>query len=171
MANNLSQIMTFQVLPPDLEEVSPECKKHATKIKEMRQQCKEELQTLMTVTRTTEKDTGNQVKIIDKTLMGMEIVDKYQNQLEALIGIDELAYAYDHSVHLATAEAAMIKQFGDSSCNQEFDRGNACANCRHKGPWKMCAGCKKVYYCTYECQRRDWADHKKYCPGKGKDLV
>lgn len=28
---------------------------------------------------------------------------------------------------------------------------------------KLCAGCKKVRYCSTECQKSDWAEHKAKC--------
>lgn len=28
---------------------------------------------------------------------------------------------------------------------------------------RQCAVCKSVYYCSTECQRRDWSEHKKAC--------
>jgi len=34
---------------------------------------------------------------------------------------------------------------------------------------KACGGCKKLYYCTVQCQRLDWrSGHKEDCQGKKK---
>ncbi|KAJ3839140.1 hypothetical protein F5878DRAFT_680019 [Lentinula raphanica] len=37
-----------------------------------------------------------------------------------------------------------------------------CLCCRKKGKFE-CGGCRKVRYCSQECQRKDWAAHKKKC--------
>lgn len=36
------------------------------------------------------------------------------------------------------------------------------------GEWKVCGGCKKGWYCSVECQKRDWQQggHKKFCREK-----
>lgn len=40
-------------------------------------------------------------------------------------------------------------------------------NCDHCGKrgrqFKRCARCKVVHYCSLECQRANWKEHKKYC--------
>ena len=28
---------------------------------------------------------------------------------------------------------------------------------------ERCSGCKLVYYCSRECQKRDWKEHKAHC--------
>jgi hypothetical protein len=29
--------------------------------------------------------------------------------------------------------------------------------------FKVCAGCRSLRYCSLECQRKDWAEHKGLC--------
>ena len=38
-----------------------------------------------------------------------------------------------------------------------------CNTCHISGKFKKCSGCEKVYYCSKECQRQDWKEHKKTC--------
>jgi len=42
-----------------------------------------------------------------------------------------------------------------------------CETCR-KITTKPCKGCKKVYYCSIECQKKDWQRHKQDCTFKKK---
>lgn len=39
-----------------------------------------------------------------------------------------------------------------------------CEGCFEEGAWtKKCSRCKKVFYCSVECQRAHWPRHKKVC--------
>ena len=38
-----------------------------------------------------------------------------------------------------------------------------CANCKKKENLKRCGGCKKVYYCSIECQKLDRQHHRQNC--------
>jgi hypothetical protein len=38
-----------------------------------------------------------------------------------------------------------------------------CASCNKTGPWRLCSRCKKVYYCSVECQKKNWPTHKLDC--------
>lgn len=39
-----------------------------------------------------------------------------------------------------------------------------CAACRRMfKELKKCGRCKKIYYCSIECQKADWKEHKKNC--------
>jgi len=42
-----------------------------------------------------------------------------------------------------------------------------CNGCKkqetQQNQFQRCGKCKKVYYCSKECQRRDWPNHKKTC--------
>ena len=36
-------------------------------------------------------------------------------------------------------------------------------DCDNKGPTKNCSRCKLVYYCSRDCQKKDWKTHKTDC--------
>jgi len=38
-----------------------------------------------------------------------------------------------------------------------------CMKCRKNSTTQRCANCKSVYYCSRECQKKDWKSHKKHC--------
>lgn len=38
-----------------------------------------------------------------------------------------------------------------------------CANCGKTDSLKSCSSCKKTYYCSKECQKKDWKAHKSSC--------
>ena len=46
---------------------------------------------------------------------------------------------------------------------QICDEKLKCANCNMVGNFKKCSGCKKVHYCSAECQKTHWKTHKPEC--------
>lgn len=40
---------------------------------------------------------------------------------------------------------------------------NFCAKTREDNTFLCCNGCKRIYYCSPECQRKAWKQHKKIC--------
>lgn len=38
-----------------------------------------------------------------------------------------------------------------------------CLYCDNKSAGNRCAGCKHVYFCNAECQKKAWPIHKKHC--------
>ncbi len=38
-----------------------------------------------------------------------------------------------------------------------------CAVCKIHGATKKCGRCKKIRYCSKECQKKHWTEHKKTC--------
>jgi hypothetical protein len=44
-----------------------------------------------------------------------------------------------------------------------------CNYCR-KSADKHCQGCKKVAYCSVDCQSAEWKKHKKYCKKRKKGM-
>lgn len=43
---------------------------------------------------------------------------------------------------------------------------NTCAQCPKVTELKKCSRCKKVWYCSTTCQKKDWNSHKKVCKKK-----
>jgi hypothetical protein len=42
--------------------------------------------------------------------------------------------------------------------------GKRCRVChRRAAKLQACAGCKEVFYCSFDCQRQEWEDHQKIC--------
>ncbi|GAW81998.1 hypothetical protein, conserved [Plasmodium gonderi] len=52
---------------------------------------------------------------------------------------------------------------GDSSTSIQNEKPNACEHCYTEKNLKRCGKCKKVYYCSIECQRKDFVFHKRIC--------
>ena len=53
----------------------------------------------------------------------------------------------------------------ERALNKMLLKGDDCAKCGVVRSTKQCA-CKLVYYCSKECQRGDWAEHKPRCTYK-----
>ncbi|KAJ7642190.1 hypothetical protein FB45DRAFT_1126552 [Roridomyces roridus] len=60
---------------------------------------------------------------------------------------------------------------GKNCCNAHREAANApkvyaCTKCfkeMERNKLKLCGGCKLTFYCGSECQKKDWAEHKKVC--------
>ena len=81
----------------------------------------------------------------------------YLEELRDRDGMEELGSSIDD---LGIANAVQGK---DASQNDRSDP--PCNRCR-KVATKKCANCETVKYCSRECQRQDWKEHKKVC-GRG----
>lgn len=46
---------------------------------------------------------------------------------------------------------------------QSSQNQKVCAVCKKKENLKSCSRCKKVHYCSVECQKKDWNTHKQDC--------
>jgi len=53
-----------------------------------------------------------------------------------------------------------------------FVEGNSCNWCgttkSKTGTLFLCSGCKDMYYCSRDCQKQEWSDHKRECQKKKK---
>merc|ERR1712060_844000 len=44
-----------------------------------------------------------------------------------------------------------------------------CCYCQSYGARLRCAGCLKMVYCSAQCQRSHWKEHKKFCNKKAQN--
>jgi hypothetical protein len=51
----------------------------------------------------------------------------------------------------------------ESSSSSSIEYSPTCSTCLKKGILKRCSKCKKVFYCSKECQKKDWNFHKTIC--------
>ena len=80
--------------------------------------------------------------------------DEFQSLKEVLK--DDFEPLVDLAMRLPGATAAAEKD-----AEKPAER---CAVCRSRGDLHRCSGCKAVWYCSSECQRKDWkTGHKKTC--------
>ncbi|KAL0482262.1 hypothetical protein AKO1_011148 [Acrasis kona] len=46
-----------------------------------------------------------------------------------------------------------------------------CSNCHKPDAQEICGACRKVAYCSAQCQREDWPNHKSVCKPKKRKLA
>jgi len=51
---------------------------------------------------------------------------------------------------------------------ENLEKKSKCTGCNKVG-LKKCKSCKAVYYCSIECQKKDWKNHKVNCKATPKD--
>ena len=44
-----------------------------------------------------------------------------------------------------------------------FESGHLCLKCKEKPPLGLCNVCKNHWYCSTNCQTKDWPEHQKMC--------
>lgn len=60
---------------------------------------------------------------------------------------------------------------GQNDQNQKGVAQKVCSNCMNKAGSLKCGECRMANYCSRECQRAHWQQHKKMCQQTGKDTL
>ena len=70
-----------------------------------------------------------------------------------------IIYAYANYINTAYHKDV------EAAERQDGIRCNTCKSMQGATEFKVCSACKKVYYCSRDCQRKDWkGGHKQLCP-------
>ncbi|KAH8315709.1 zinc finger MYND domain-containing protein 10 homolog [Drosophila kikkawai] len=79
------------------------------------------------------------------------------SRLSGAYGTDLLCELEQNLEDLKLGEPQDTQAGGDAEPDH-----NSCAMCQAKAK-KKCANCKQVYYCSRDCQLKDWPQHKELC--------
>ncbi len=114
----------------------------------------------------------------NNTAIIQEIKEDFINRFNASGGVDSIKeYGLETLIEelkvLGMSEDAINANFGiiqdelnklmDKLVAEAADKIHSCKLCSHKGVTGVCFKCKKVYYCSKECQVAHWPIHKKVC--------
>ena len=104
----------------------------------------------------------------------MELNDSCRSLPIANFIMDELSIVQyfhedDENTGITTSKLKIIdfyKNFGNDGEEEEIPPQPAidlCFFCAKEGSLKQCTGCRKVFYCSLECQRQNWIHHRVQC--------
>jgi hypothetical protein len=91
--------------------------------------------------------------------------DNEQFSTDISVNIHGIKYKYRFltcSIKCEKELSPMIKSELGSIIDKNVSNKSLCKICNKPGDSK-CARCKKIHYCSVECQKKDWPEHKKYC--------
>jgi hypothetical protein len=149
----MQQLVAYQVFPPELETLMDP--KYTPSIQKLRLELANECKSvLFSPSMLAAQNHMQQTNIMT------DLCDKYRNQFIAICGMNALADAYSKSGHLRST-GQLTEQIRKDAAEKYKD--TLCHACQYPGPWRMCARCKAVHYCSTECQRQDWSIHKETC--------
>lgn len=86
----------------------------------------------------------------------------YGSMIYALLGADR----YRDLMHTCKGFTDIMDQVDTMhKVNKRINRkyNTHCAFCDKRFPKYKCTGCNKVYYCTSQCQKSHWKNHKQEC--------
>lgn len=59
--------------------------------------------------------------------------------------------------------SALTQPTGDVAASASAAPPPTCAHCNVEGAANYCGDCSQQSYCSKECQKKDWNEHKKLC--------
>jgi ankyrin repeat protein len=60
----------------------------------------------------------------------------------------------------------LIVELGDEDLLNAVKKAEGCSTCKKKGSLMRCSRCHKAWYCSRDCQVKDWTSHKTSCKPK-----
>jgi len=60
-------------------------------------------------------------------------------------------------------EQRKLREMIKSHCKEKYKISDKCFLCGKVDNLKKCGICKRVYYCSIDCRKKEWKTHKKYC--------
>lgn len=108
------------------------------------------------------------ILLTDFTLLDIANKDG-QDPIELAVGYPEIFEVIKTLVpeNSTTGSQSSVSTVKPSQLTKEADDlptlENPCANCSQEHCTKKCARCKKVFYCSAECQKEHWKLHKQSC--------
>lgn len=136
------------IFPPGLEDQVP--KEHRNAIIVMREELRKELDQCL--------EDGCEKNFLRYCIISQPYLEK----LNKLIGHDALLESYG-KVPYVQQQREVLKHNCKMQKKVEEYQERKCGTCNKKGLWKGCGRCRKIYYCSEDCQRKDWSSHKVGC--------
>ena len=62
------------------------------------------------------------------------------------------------------------KELGAGMYSNDYFKCCSCGVARDKKRLNLCSGCRRIWYCSTECQVDDWNIHKRYCKGRWRKV-
>jgi len=126
-----------------------------------------------------DQSSGVFLSVYDNRLMWHEKASKEVNQVAESVGIKDGSGCYfdlhtglmgfgkkvsKETIRMYLARYGVTKKRIDELFNWSYGKpiGSTCSVC-YKEETKTCSQCNKNYYCSKECQTKDWPTHKLFC--------
>ncbi len=104
----------------------------------------------------------NSTRMIPTSWQGENLpLDKNSPYLATFLSPLYLDYPFPNTDNEEERKRSVVQKLATDPPPSSYD----CAKCkaRSSAMLKCCSCCKRVYYCTVNCQRADWNSHKVFC--------
>ena len=101
---------------------------------------------------------------LGRRLSPQDALQAFKWDLEARLAALSHAERAQNAACLTGFRSDKVKA-AEAEIDGDFEYIEECPSCGEddKAKLKKCARCLAVWYCSKECQKKDWKDHKKYC--------
>jgi hypothetical protein len=86
-----------------------------------------------------------------------------QNAHSFIVAFGKARGYIDTKVELDLSGSKVKSAPNYSTSYEDTSKSKVCAECKKPNATSRCSACKKVFYCSKECQKKHWSQHKKTC--------